>query len=190
MSIIIRLILYYTPKQKSPKIFIYKYFLQFLKNVDIYTKNMFYFYLTGNKYSITIKRLLNHLTERKELCYMDNTKCILPHNHDNRTAQFLETMPTQNVFDNVADVFGIISDSSRVKILWLLCHTEECVINIAAAVSMSSPAVSHHLKVLKQAGLLSYRKVGKEVYYTLADTDDAKRIHKIVDSIFNIKCTI
>lgn len=121
---------------------------------------------------------------------MDSTINILPHNHNSRTTQFLETMPTQNVFDNVAEVFGIISDSSRVKILWLLCHTEECVINIAAAVSMSSPAVSHHLKVLKQAGLLSYRKVGKEVYYTLADTDDAKRIHKIVDSIFNIKCTI
>ena len=112
----------------------------------------------------------------------------LPHDHGGKTRAFLKTMPGQETFDRVAGTFDLISDPTRVKILWLLCHTEDCVANIAAAVDMSSPAVSHHLRVLKQAGLLSYRKSGKEVYYTLADTKDAAQIHHIVDIIFHLNC--
>jgi DNA-binding transcriptional ArsR family regulator len=121
---------------------------------------------------------------------MSNDKIKLPHQHDSSTCQFLKSMPDQKVFDNVAETFNIISDSSRVKILWLLCHCEECVTNIAVAVGMSPPAVSHHLRVLKQNQLISYRKDGKEVYYKLADTELAKQVHRIVDSMFNIKCNI
>ena len=112
----------------------------------------------------------------------------LPHDHGGKTSVMLESMPGQETFGRVADTFDLMSDPTRVKILWLLCHTEDCVANIAAAVEMSSPAVSHHLRVLKQAGLLSHRKSGKEVYYTLADTDEAKQIHHIVDIIFNLNC--
>lgn len=112
----------------------------------------------------------------------------LPHDHGGSTPLFLEIMPEQKTFDRIAETFDLISDPTRVKILWLLCHTEDCVANIAASVEMSSPAVSHHLRVLKQAGLLSHRKNGKEVYYTLADTDEARQIHHIVDIIFNLNC--
>ncbi len=112
----------------------------------------------------------------------------LPHCHDTGTSAFLETMPEAEVFASTAETFDLLSDATRVKILWLLCHTEDCVANIAAAVEMSSPAVSHHLRVLKQAGLLSHRKNGKEVHYTLADNDKAKLIHHIVDIIFNLNC--
>lgn len=112
----------------------------------------------------------------------------LPHDHGNRTSAFIQNMPCQDVFDKTAETFHLISDPTRVKILWLLCHTEDCVANIAAAIEMSSPAVSHHLRVLKQAGLLTYRKCGKEVYYTLADTDEAKLVHHIVDIIFDLNC--
>ena len=112
----------------------------------------------------------------------------LPHDHGNGTHIFMESMPEQATFMRIAATFNLISDPTRVKILWLLCHTEECVANIAALVEMSSPAVSHHLRVLKQAGLLAHRKSGKEVYYTLADTDEARQIHHIVDIIFNLNC--
>lgn len=112
----------------------------------------------------------------------------LPHDHGGSTSELLQEMPKQKTFDAIAETFALISDSTRVKILWLLCHTEDCVANIAAAVDMSSPAVSHHLRVLKQAGLLDYRKNGKEVYYTLADTEEARQIHHIVDIIFNLNC--
>lgn len=112
----------------------------------------------------------------------------LPHDHGNGTSDFLQNMPCQDVFDKTAQAFNLISDPTRVKILWLLCHTEDCVANIAAAIEMSSPAVSHHLRVLKQAGLLAYRKCGKEAYYTLAGTDEAKLVHHIVDIIFDLNC--
>lgn len=115
-------------------------------------------------------------------------KIILPHNHDENTLRLLSNKPAPDVFTTVSATFGLISDSTRLEILWLLCHSEECVMNIAAAVEMSSPAVSHHLRILKNSGLLKTRRTGKEVYYTLADTEEANLVHRIVDSIFEINC--
>lgn len=112
----------------------------------------------------------------------------LPHDHGNHTAQLLETRPQQETFDKVSATFQLISDPTRLKILWLLCHSEECVANIAAAIDMSSPAVSHHLRVLKQAGLLVSRRDGKEAHYTLASTPEAELVHDIVDRVFDMNC--
>ena len=112
----------------------------------------------------------------------------LPHDHGTGTAALLEHRPSQKSFETVASEFQLISDSTRLSIFWLLCHSEDCVINIAAAAGMSSPAVSHHLRLMKQAGLIDSRKVGKEVYYRLADTKEAQLLHQAVDSILQIKC--
>ncbi|QIB70643.1 winged helix-turn-helix transcriptional regulator [Aminipila butyrica] len=112
----------------------------------------------------------------------------LPHNHGSRTAEFIHYKPDAIVFEQTASTFQMISDSTRLKILWLLCHSEDCVANIAAAIEMSSPAVSHHLRLLKQSGLIVSRKDGKETYYTLADTEEAALVHDIVDRTFHIKC--
>ena len=114
----------------------------------------------------------------------------LPHLHNENTLELLRTKPEDEVFTNVSATFGLISDATRLEILWLLCHTEECVMNIAAAVDMSSPAVSHHLRILKSAGLITSKKEGKEVYYTLADTEEATLVHKIVDSVFDMNCNL
>ena len=118
----------------------------------------------------------------------DNTKIILPHDHNENTIKLLRTKPDDDVFSVDSGTFGLISDSTRLKILWLLCHTEECVMNIAAAVGMSSPAVSHHLRILKGSGLITSKKIGKEAYYTLAKTEEADLVHKIVDSVFDMNC--
>lgn len=112
----------------------------------------------------------------------------LPHNHGSKTAELIDCKPDLIVFEQTAGIFQMISDSTRLKILWLLCHSEDCVVNIAAAIDMSSPAVSHHLRLLKQAGLIVSRKDGKETYYTLAKTEEAVLVHDIVDRTFNIKC--
>jgi len=112
----------------------------------------------------------------------------LPHDHGTPTQKLLEQQPDQNVFDRASDTFQLISDSTRLKILWLLCHSEECVINIAAAIDMSSPAVSHHLRILKQTGLLTSRRVGKEIYYTLSAAKEADLVHKVIDQIFDMHC--
>ena len=85
-------------------------------------------------------------------------------------------------------IFQQLGDPSRLRILWLLCHSEECVCNIAAAVGMSDPAVSHHLRILKKGGIIESRRDGKEVYYTLADTTQAKLLHRTIDALFEITC--
>lgn len=115
-------------------------------------------------------------------------KIILPHDHGTGIVELLEKMPENFIFNQVSDTFQLISDPSRLKILWLLCHSEDCVANIGAALDMSSPAISHHLRILKQAGLLVSSRHGKEVHYTLAKTDESELVHRIVDATFEMNC--
>ena len=110
------------------------------------------------------------------------------HNHHGNLHELMESIPTEQQFFLAADVFSLLCDSTRLRILWFLCHTEECVSDIAAAVNMSSPAVSHHLRTLKQSGLITSRRTGKEVLYTLADTKEAGLVHNMIDDIFEINC--
>lgn len=84
----------------------------------------------------------------------------LPHNHGQNIERVLDKMPSVKGFTNIAFLFQQLDDPTRLRILWLLCHCEECVCNIAAAVDMSAPAVSHHLRILKKVG--SYPAAGKE----------------------------
>ena len=115
-------------------------------------------------------------------------KIILPHNHDENTLRLLSNKPSPDVFTTVSATFGLISDSTRLEILWLLCHSEECVMNIAAAVEMSSPAVSHHLRILKNSGLITSKRNGKEMYYRVADTPIAASLHHTMEQIAEISC--
>lgn len=112
----------------------------------------------------------------------------LPHNHGQLIDKVLDKMPSEEEFRGVSYLFQQLGDPSRLRILWLLCHSEECVCNLAAAAQMSAPAVSHHLRSLKQGGLITSRREGKEVYYTLTDTVQAKLLHKAVDALFEISC--
>lgn len=97
-------------------------------------------------------------------------------------------MPRTDDFQTVADVFKLLSDGSRIRIFWLLCHCEECVINLSAMVQMSSLAVSHHLKQLKASGLIVSRREGKEVYYKAADTEPAQLLHHTIEKLVKIIC--
>lgn len=90
----------------------------------------------------------------------------------------------------VAEVFKQVSDGTRLRIFWLLCHCEECVSNIAAAMDMSDSAVSHHLKVLRRGGLITGRRDGKEIYYRQADARQAKLMHEACEKIFEITCPL
>ncbi|GAA0389121.1 metalloregulator ArsR/SmtB family transcription factor [Paenibacillus motobuensis] len=112
----------------------------------------------------------------------------LPHNHGQNIGPVLERMPDIKHFQEAAAIFQQLCDGSRLRILWLLCHCEECGINIASAVDMSTAAVSHHLKSLKLHGLITSRRAGKEVYYTLADTETAQLVHQMVDDFFQLSC--
>ena len=108
------------------------------------------------------------------------------HNHD--TAHILTHLPGSEAAAEASAVFALLGDSSRIRIFWLLCHTEECVCNIAAAVGMSDAAVSHHLKILRLINMISGRREGKEIHYSLADNDQARFAHRILDDFFRINC--
>ncbi|MEE0548304.1 MAG: metalloregulator ArsR/SmtB family transcription factor [Peptococcaceae bacterium] len=112
----------------------------------------------------------------------------LPHNHGQLPDHLLAHMPSVDNFQIVADIFKQLGDGNRIRIFWLLCHCEECVINISAMVNMSSPAVSHHLKQLKGAKLITSRRDGKEVYYKAADNDRAQLLHHMIEQMVEIAC--
>ena len=112
----------------------------------------------------------------------------LPHNHGQNIEEKLRDMPTADKFQVVADVFKQLGDGSRIRIFWILCHFEECVINISSLVDMSSPAVSHHLRQLKSGGLIVSRREGKEVYYKAADTPQAQLLHHMIEELVEIAC--
>ena len=68
-----------------------------------------------------------------------------------------------------------------------LFHREVCVRNIAEAIEMSPPAVSHHLRSLKQLGVITSRRIGKEVHYTIADTADGALVSDLLKTVFERK---
>lgn len=112
----------------------------------------------------------------------------LPHDHGQNIEKHCEHMPAAENFQTVSDVFKQLSDGNRARIFWLLCHCEECVLNVSALMEMSSPAVSHHLKQLKSSGLIVSRREGKEVYYKAAATKQADLLHHMIEQMMEITC--
>ena len=112
----------------------------------------------------------------------------IPHDHDAKSKDLLESMPVEEDIRTVADIMKQLGDPSRLRIFWILCHVEECVIDIAAMTDMSSSAVSHHLRLLRSAGLITSRREGKEMYYRAADTDIAHKLHHAVEEVMEISC--
>ena len=111
----------------------------------------------------------------------------LPHDHGQASAQYADHMPTPEGFQAVSQVFKLLDDPNRCRIFWLLCHCEECVLNISAITGMSSPAVSHHLRILREAGLLVSRRDGKEVYYCAADTARSRELHAAAERLLQLE---
>lgn len=84
-------------------------------------------------------------------------------------------MPSEENLYDLAELFKVFGDSTRIKILWALAESEMCVCDIAVLLNMTQSAISHQLRVLKQARLVKNRKDGKVVYYSL-DDDHVKQI--------------
>lgn len=116
------------------------------------------------------------------------TSTPLPHDHGQPPEPTLAAIPDTESFQTIAELLKQLGDSSRIRIFWLLCHCEECVINLSAMMKMSSPAISHHLKQLKSSGLIVSRRSGKEVYYRAADTQQAQLLHRMIETLLQINC--
>jgi ArsR family transcriptional regulator len=78
-------------------------------------------------------------------------------------------MPSEEVLDGLAEFFKLFSDKTRVSILWALSHSEMCVCDLSMLLKMKQPAISQHLKVLRQMRIVRTRRDGKVIYYTLDD---------------------
>ena len=89
--------------------------------------------------------------------------------HADTLTQVKRLLPEDEVLYDLAELFKIFGDSTRVKILYALLEAELCVCDIAKLLEVSQSAVSHQLRVLKASKLVKFRKEGKTVFYSLAD---------------------
>ena len=78
-------------------------------------------------------------------------------------------MPDEDELYDLAEIFKVFGDSTRIKILYVLFESEMCVCDIAQLLNMNQSAISHQLKILKQSRLVKSRREGKAVFYSLAD---------------------
>lgn len=102
--------------------------------------------------------------EKKELpCCEENIV------HPDAVERVRHLLPEDEVLYDLAELFKIFGDSTRVKILYALLESELCVCDLAKLMEVSQSAVSHQLRVLKTSKLVRFRREGKTVYYSLAD---------------------
>lgn len=89
--------------------------------------------------------------------------------HEDIVNKVKEKMPGEENLYDLAELFKVFGDTTRIKILWALAESEMCVCDIAVLLNMTQSAISHQLRVLKQSRLVKYRKDGKIVFYSLDD---------------------
>ena len=89
--------------------------------------------------------------------------------HENLLKIVNETIPAETELYDLAELFKIFGDSTRIRILYVLFEAEVCVCDLAEALNMTQSAISHQLRILKQNKLVKSRREGKSVFYSLAD---------------------
>ena len=95
--------------------------------------------------------------------------CETPEVHKDLLKKVAEDMPAETELYDLAELFKIFGDSTRIRILFVLFEAEVCVYDIAEALNMTQSAISHQLRILKQSRLIKGRRDGKHIFYSLAD---------------------
>ena len=95
--------------------------------------------------------------------------CEFLHVHEDLVAQVQEALPPEEHLYDLAELFKVFGDTTRIRILYALFESEMCVYDIAEALNMTQSAISHQLKILKQSRLIKGRREGKHIFYSLAD---------------------
>ena len=93
----------------------------------------------------------------------------MEHNHDAILEKVRQDLPTDELLSDLSDLFKIFGDTTRCKILFALFESEMCVCAIAELLGMTQSAISHQLRILKDADLVGKRRDGKTIYYYLSD---------------------
>ena len=103
------------------------------------------------------------MAEREDLC------CEAHELHRELLEIVNKTMPEETELYDLAELFKIFGESTRIRILFVLFEAEVCVCDLAQVLNMTQSAVSHQLKILKQNKLVKSRREGKSIFYSLAD---------------------
>jgi DNA-binding transcriptional ArsR family regulator len=93
----------------------------------------------------------------------------LGHNHEAILSRVRHDLPTDELLSDLSDLFKLFGDTTRMKILFSLFESEMCVCAIAELLGMTQSAISHQLKILKDANLVGNRREGKTIFYFLSD---------------------
>jgi ArsR family transcriptional regulator len=96
-------------------------------------------------------------------------ECAVTVIHEDVVRAVRAKMPPEEALMDLADLFKVFGDSTRIRIISALLHAEMCVCDIAALLGMSNSAISHQLRALRQTKLVKYRREGKVVFYSLDD---------------------
>lgn len=96
--------------------------------------------------------------------------CDVTQVHEDLLKVVNETLPDENELYDLAELFKVFGDSTRIRILFVLFEAEVCVCDIAQALNMTQSAISHQLRILKQSKLVKSRRKGKSIFYSLADS--------------------
>jgi ArsR family transcriptional regulator len=96
-------------------------------------------------------------------------KCDCNVIHEDVVNRVKKALPDEEALLNLAELFKVFGDTTRVRIISALIHAEMCVCDIASLLGMTKSAISHQLRALRQTKLVKYRKEGKVVYYSLDD---------------------
>lgn len=111
----------------------------------------------------------------------DVEHCDVHHCHSDIVLKVHRELPSEDELYDLAELFKIFGDSTRIKILFALFESEMCVCDIAESLEMTQSAISHQLKILKQSKLVGNRREGKQVVYFLADD----HVRTIIDQGLN-----
>ncbi len=91
------------------------------------------------------------------------------HLHEDIIERVYKATPNDDTLLNLSELFKIFGDNTRIRILYALSVSEMCVCDLAKVLGMTQSAISHQLRILKQAQLIKYRRDGKTIFYSLAD---------------------
>lgn len=101
---------------------------------------------------------------------MEDNMCFEHKIHQDIVEKVSKVMPDESVLYDAAELLKVFGDSTRIRIIFVLCQSEMCVCDIADLLGMTQSAISHQLRVLKQARLVNARRSGKTIYYSLCDS--------------------
>lgn len=113
----------------------------------------------------------------------DDKICLADHSHVRHEQDIARRIPDEESAVDIASVFAHLSDSTRVRLLSMLSLSDMCVCEMADILGMSQPAVSHHLRVLRQCGIVKFRRQGKRACYYLSPDAHGELMRKLLAAV-------